>query len=208
MHLQQLRADLAPVPRDVWLGAGQRLVCAVHAWDPDGRSVHSPERAARFGARLVDALSPELDGHTPLEGLADDACQAALADIGGIFEPLVLAATRGGLWVAGRGRMEVLQLGRPQAEPVHASDALFWSRPELPEHVSAVVTHVLSAQTPDLQLRCRMLSPAPDGPLVVFLGVPTGAERAAVEAGEAAALSVLAAPRATPALVLTVCPDR
>lgn len=201
MLFLRLHLDLDPFPRDVWLSAGQRLVCAVHAWDPDGRSVRSPERAASFGGRLVAALGPALGRDLAVIGdLANDICRASLNEVEGIFDLVVIAATPEGLWVAGRGCMEVLALGRPVTEPIHASDTLYWSHPQVPADQSSIVTHTISSAMPELPLRSRLACPPPDAALRVFLAVPTPAERAAVAAAE----ELVDTPNGTPSLTLFV----
>ena len=185
MRFLRLHIDLDPFPRDIWLSVGQRLVCAVKAWDPDGRSVRSPERAASFGGRLVAALSPVLEREPGSIGaIANDTCRALIDEVEGIFHLVVIAATPKGLWVAGRGCMEVLALGRPVTEPIHASDTLYWSHPHVPEYQSSIVTHTISSAMPELPLRSRLVSPPPDAALRVFLAVPTPAERVALASGE------------------------
>lgn len=172
--------SLETAPPDLWLGIGSRLCCAVHAWDPDGRSVRSDARAARYGAQLVDAVTPALDaGAGEVERVAQQVGRTAMLVIGGMFEPLLVAALPDGLWVAGRGRMEVLEPGAPVAEALHPSDSLYWSRPGAPEPTARVVTCSINDRWTGPPLRSRLLPPVHRTLLLIF-DVPGEALRAVV----------------------------
>jgi hypothetical protein len=164
---------------DLWLCIDPTLICVVHAWDPDGRSLGSPARAARYGARLVESTSA-LRGRDALEFESETQRAAihAMKDVEGLFETLIVAVLPQGLWIAGRGRMEVLQPGESAGHPLHRSDSLRWSHPSTPEPVARLATATIRKEGPDPPLRCR-LWPSTRRSLVVCLDVPGEALRAA-----------------------------
>ena len=176
-RLSVLASSLRAAWPEVWFSVGSRLCCAVRAADPDYRSVHAPARAALYGSRLLASIAPLIDARADqVEEAAQDAASREVLAIGGFFEVLLLAALPSGLWIGGRGGMEVLAPGAPISETPHRSDSFFWDQPGKAGLHERIPTAFIGQQLSGPALRTKLLPPE-ERTLLVSLRVPSTTTR-------------------------------